>query len=143
MVSFFTVNLLINISTFYYNKIIGEDMGNILRHVFDDERLPEYKGRIFTKLEETVHKIHEGAKHKDHEVVDSEHNSSDDSDTEIEKNTQRYTCLDKISFNFYVFTRGIYASLIFYFIPYMYLFVSYFETLKKVQQVQHVSWNVY
>ena len=51
MVSFFTVNLLINISMFYYNKIIGEDMGNVLRHVFDEERLPQDQQVIAKKVE--------------------------------------------------------------------------------------------
>lgn len=50
MVSFFTVNLLINISTIYFTKIIAEDNSNILRHVFDEDRLPEYEHHIFEKL---------------------------------------------------------------------------------------------
>ena len=40
MISFFTVKLLIEISTIYYTKIIGDDNTNVLTHVFDDEYLP-------------------------------------------------------------------------------------------------------
>jgi hypothetical protein len=45
---------LINISTIYYTKIIGEDNFNVLRHVFDEDRLPEYEDSIYDRLQEGI-----------------------------------------------------------------------------------------
>ena len=134
MVSFFTVNLLMNISTIYYTKIIEEDNGNVLKHVFDGDRLPQYDTHIVEKMKGSFLTTHEEVDHKDGKSfkMDASFHS------EFAKIKRNETCIEKASMNFYVFIRGIYASLIFYFIPYMYLFVSYFKALKKVQQIEHI-----
>lgn len=40
MLSYIAVNLLITMTSIYYDKIIGEDRENVLRHVFDNKYLP-------------------------------------------------------------------------------------------------------
>lgn len=109
MLSYITVNLLITIGTIYYNKIVGEDRENVLTKVFDKKYVPVVKDGNYEI----------GDKKSQLNLQDN--GEKDDFDT-----------AKKMGETIYIIVRGVYASLIFYFVPYMYLFVAYGYSLAAV-----------
>jgi hypothetical protein len=85
IVSYLTVNLLVELNRIYYQKTIGSDATNMLREVFSDEnRLPILKKTQTLDMDDR-------------------------------------TCLGKVMRFTYKLFRCLYASIIFYFVPFLYI----------------------
>jgi hypothetical protein len=99
---------LIGINSIYYNKIVGEDKENVLNHVFDGDYIPELKdSNLEIGEKKTMEKLKDDPEFKDDFSY-------------------------KLAVTFYIVVRGIYACIIFYFVPYMYLFVAYSFSMAQV-----------
>lgn len=108
MMSYLCVNLLIGINSIYYNKIVGEDKENVLNHVFDGDYIPKLKdSNLEIGEKKTMEKLKDDPEFKDDFSY-------------------------KLAVTFYIVVRGIYACIIFYFVPYMYLFVAYSFSMAQV-----------
>ena len=110
MMSYLCVGLLITINTIYYTKIVGEDKENVLNHVFDGDYIPKLKDSNYEIGEKkTMEKL------------------KNDPESEFKEDFSY-----KLAETFYIIVRGVYACIIFYFVPYMYLFVAYSYSMAQV-----------